>query len=66
MIDFLPDDVKVLKYKSIYKAFKCYIPRGIINCVVLVKCLLGVGGWSLTPLGLYKQLQKMEAENVQK
>ena len=59
---FLSKDVTaVLKYKANYEAFKRYMPRGIINCVVLVKCLLGVGEFSLTPLGLYKQLKRMGA-----
>lgn len=62
---FLSDDVTaVLKFKAYYPADKRYTQRGLINCVVLVKCFLGVSCFSLTPRGLYKQLKKMGAQNV--
>lgn len=59
-----PAATKILKFQADYQAFKPYVPRGIINCVVLIKCFLGVRGFSLTPLGLYKQLKKLGAIDV--
>lgn len=35
-----------------------WCPRGFITCVTLVKSILGIKGWALTPYALYKQLTK--------
>jgi hypothetical protein len=56
----------VLKFESKYSAFKPYIARGIISCVVMVKYILGVKGFCLTPLGLHNKLKKIGAEEYVK
>ena len=61
---FLPKDITaILKFESKYSAIKHFVPRGGVNCVVMVKALLGLRGFALTPKGLYKQLVTMGAKH---
>lgn len=61
LIYLSPGITSILKYESKYSAFKPYIPRGIMSCVVMVKHILRVRGFCLTPLGLHNKLKKMGA-----
>jgi hypothetical protein len=62
----IPSDMKVLhitlptQNKLIITHFANYLP----SCVTCAKALLGVRSWSLTPYGLYKNLQKLGATSI--
>lgn len=36
--------------------------RGLMTCVAVVKSLLGIGGWAVTPWQLRRQLARLEVE----
>jgi hypothetical protein len=57
-ITFFQHCTAIVRYQIPARRTDIWMPRGIITCVSLIKSILGIGGWSVTPRGLYKQLTK--------
>lgn len=57
----LPEDVRILKVITVADKTKSVNMRPLCGlwCTTIIKYATGIGGWSVTPYGLYKELCAM-------
>ena len=57
----LTKDVRILKVTTLVDKNKSVNMRPLCGlwCTVIIKYATGIGGWSITPYGLYKELTSM-------